>query len=59
MIRSGKNGWRKACKKVKTMEKIIREILSKGNNVEIKQNKKGDIIILEAEKKIRKTIKVE
>lgn len=30
----------------------IRDILSRGNNAEVKQNKNGDIVILEVEKKI-------
>lgn len=32
--------------------KAIREILSRGNNAEVKQNKNGDVIVLEISKKI-------
>lgn len=39
------------------MEKTIREILSRGNNAEVKQNKNGDIIIMEVAKKIKKVVK--
>lgn len=35
--------------------KVIRDIMSHDNTVEIKRNKKGEIIILEIEKKIRKS----
>lgn len=33
---------------------IIRNILSRGNNAEVKRNKDGEIIILEVEKRIAK-----
>lgn len=36
--------------------KVVREIVSRGNDAEVKQNKDGDIIILEVRKKIVKRI---
>lgn len=39
------------------MEKTILEILSRGNNAEVKQNKNGDITIMEVAKKIKKVVK--
>lgn len=35
--------------------KVILDILSHDNTAEVKRNKKGEIIILEIEKKIRKS----
>lgn len=37
--------------------KAVREIICSGNNAEVKENKDGDIIILEVRKRIKKKIK--
>ena len=38
------------------IEKAVYEILSRGNTAEIKRRKDGEIIVLEAKKKIKATV---